>query len=400
MQNKLRVLFLQSQVQPWSMETVHRQILQKFNRERVEIHMACAIGPRGAKTPAYLMFEPVPDLHLRPTKFGRALFGDRSKWRTLHNLAVTGVAAPATLLGLASYVKRHRIDILHVPENPRDAVCGDFLRKATGVKSVIHLHGMCADWMRSAFLRAMRQADGVIGVSKFSADSAVGIGCKRDRVFHSLNGVNYRRWDYEIDGGPIREEFDIPADALVLAIVGFALPWKGHERILQALGGIKDHMPDFRFLIVGGDTPKPLTNHPSYVAYLRDQVRRLGLSRQVIFTGVRSDVPAILAATDLYTMPTSDEPCSLAILEAMAMKRAIVALDSGGSRELVEDGRSGLLSQPEDIEELAQNVLTLATDVQLRTRMGERGRQRIEEYLNPERQADEIEQIYRYVLAG
>jgi glycosyltransferase involved in cell wall biosynthesis len=400
MQKKIRVLFLQSRAKPWSLEKVHRLLLQNFDQERVEIHMACAVGPGGAKTPSYTFFEAVPDLYLRPTNFGTANITDNTSKFTAKSLLATGLAAPGTLLGLTNYVKQHHIDIIHAPEKSRDVFTSIFLKKMTGAKAVIHLHLLMLSWMGGARLRAMKQADGIIGVSAYVADSAIAMGYQAEKVYHSLNSVDPGEWDYQMDGSSIRQEFHIPPDALVFTITGHTTPYKGHKQLLQALGQIKDRLPDFRLMIVGGDTAEYIMSNGGYVPQLQEQARDLGLSQQVIFMGMRSDVPAILAASDLFTMPSSGEACPMAILEAMAMKKAIVALDEGGPRELVEHGKSGLLSQQGDIQQLAEYILTLANDPDLRKQMGECARRRVEEYLNPQRQANEVEQIYRRVLAG
>lgn len=400
MQKKIRVLFLQSQAQTWSwsVANVHRLLLQHFDRERVEMYAACAIGPGGAKTPAYTRFEVIPDLRLRPTNFGPAIFGDIPKFARVQNLLATGLATPGSLIGLINYVKQHRIDIIHAAEIPRDVLCNVLLAKMTGAKSVIHLHQKCASWMRPTVLRAMKQADGIIGVSEFVAESAVAIGCQPKKVYHALNSLDSSQWDYQTDGSPIRQEFHLSPNVLIFTLVGRMVPWKGHKLVLKALAQIKDRIPDFRFMIVGGDTPNALTGGSSYLADLQKQARDLGLSQKVIFTGQRSDISAILAACDLYTMPTLEEPCCLAILEAMAMKKAVVALDSGGPREIVEHGKSGLLSQPEDVEQFAENILTLVNDASLRRQMGEYARQRVDEYFNPQRLANEVAQIYQLIL--
>lgn len=400
MQKKIRVLFLQTSAELWARESVHRLLMKNFDRERIEMHMACAIGPGGAKTPVYTMFEAVPDLYMHPTNFGTANMDDTSKFAKVKGLLATGLAAPGTLIGLTNYLKRHHIDVIHVTEKSRDVSISVFLSKMTGAKTVVHLHVKCESWMGSARLRIMRQADGLIGVSAFVADTAIAMGCQPEKVYHSLNSVDPGEWDYQMDGSSIRQEFHIPPDAQVFTIVGRMLPWKGHELLLQALAQIKDRLPDFRLMIVGEVPADFLMGYGSYFPHLKQQIRDLGLSQQVIFTGMRSDVSAILSTSDLYTMPTIEEPFGLAILEAMAMKKATVALDSGGPRELIEQGKSGLLSQPDDVQQLAENILTLANDPHLRKQMGEYAHRRVEEYLNSQRQANEVEQIYRRVLTG
>jgi glycosyltransferase involved in cell wall biosynthesis len=282
---------------------------------------------------------------------------------------------------------------------PRDALSNVFLASMTGAKSIIHIHSKCASWMRPAVFRAMRQADGIIGVSQFVADSAIAIGCQPAKVYHALNSLDASQWNYQQDGSTIRQEFHIPSDALIFAIVGRVGPWKGNELVLRALAQIKDRIPDFRFMIVGEDAPNPLTGGSSYVAELQEKARELGLTQNVIFTGLRSDVAAILAACDLYTMPALEEGFCLAMLEAMAMQKAVIALDSGGPREFVEHGKSGLLSQPDDVQQLAENILTLVNNAPLRQQMGTYARQRVEDYFNPQRLSNDVEHIYRQVLA-
>jgi glycosyltransferase involved in cell wall biosynthesis len=87
-------------------------------------------------------------------------------------------------------------------------------------------------------------------------------------------------------------------------------------------------------------------------------------------------------------------------MEAMAMRKAVIALNNGGPREFVEHGKSGLLSQPDDVDGLARNIETLATDDVLRAEMGAYGRRHVEEHFKPQRLADDFERIYREVRAA
>ena len=204
--------------------------------------------------------------------------------------------------------------------------------------------------MRPSTLRALTRADAIVGVSRFVADSAVSIGCSPERVHHAHSALEIDSWDYRIDGHAIREEFGIPREAVVLATVGDAGgPWKGQELTLRALAEIKGRIPDFRYLVVGSLAPG---TDATYGTYLQRLAGELGLGNEVIFTGPRPDIPRVLAACDFCAMAFLDEGFGLAVLEATAMKKAVLALESGGPQEIVEDGRSGLLSKPGDVEGL------------------------------------------------
>src|SRR5690348_5043025 len=157
MKKKIRVLFLQSKSQTWSITDVHSMLMQHFDRENIEIHVECNVGPRGEKTTAYQKLESTPEVHMRPTTFGPVIF-QGSTFDVAKNLISTGIAVPGSIAGLRSYVKQQQIDIIHASQIPRDAVSGVFLARLTGTKSVVHLHSKCGDWMRPSVFRAMRQA--------------------------------------------------------------------------------------------------------------------------------------------------------------------------------------------------------------------------------------------------
>jgi glycosyltransferase involved in cell wall biosynthesis len=403
MKTKIRVLFLQSGTEGQAIEDVHSMLVRHFNSDHIEAYTACDMYINGEKTPTYKMFEAIPDLHIRPTNFGQAipllsLSQDRSKLVIGGKMLFTGLALCGRMAGLIRYIKKHRIDIVHAGRY-RDVICGVLLARLTGVKCIAHLHQNCGTWEPSVYHWALRQADGIIAVSQFTAQFAVTVaGCRPERIYIAHNGVDSSRWNPDTDGSSIRREFDIAPDAPVFAIISRVDPWKGHELLLGALHKLKNELPNFKLLIVGKDQYYLDLFRHSYVEVLRERVEALGLSKQVIFTGQRSDVQTIMAACDLYTMPSSEEPFGLAFAEAMAMNKAVIALDEGGTREVVENGKSGLLSPPQDIEQLAENILTLVNNPARCKQMGEYGRKRVEDYFNSRRLTDDVERVYRSVL--
>jgi len=135
----------------------------------------------------------------------------------------------------------------------------------------------------------------------------------------------------------------------------------------------------------------------SYTEELRRLIAEAGLAGQVVLAGQRSDVREILAAADIFALPSVDDPCALAHIEAMAMGNPVVTVDAGGSPELVEDGRAGLVGPPDDPERLAANLIALIDDPAARRRLGDYARRRVLDYLNAQRMADEVEAVYRLV---
>jgi glycosyltransferase involved in cell wall biosynthesis len=375
---------------------VQHLLASNLARREFEVHVACSVGPEGRPTEPYIHYQKTADIHLRPTNFGSRIF-QSTKRDAVKGLISTGLAVPTTLAGLVRYAKRNHIDIVHGSEDPRDAISGSFVARLTDAKHVFHLHAKTGSWMRPSVFRAMRRADAVVGISRFVGDSAISIGCNPKRIHRAHNAIDLARWDHRTDGQPVRDEFSIPAGTIVFANVAKIRPWKGQELTLKALATIKDRIPDFRYLVVGSGS---VGSDNTYGASLQGLAAELGIGREVILTGVRPDVAAVLAACDFSVMPFFEEGFGLAVIEAMAMGKAVIALDNGGPRELVEEGNSGLLSQPDDVEGLARNIQALATDDRLRAEMGAYGRRRVEEYFNPQRLADDFERIYREVRAA
>jgi glycosyltransferase involved in cell wall biosynthesis len=156
-------------------------------------------------------------------------------------------------------------------------------------------------------------------------------------------------------------------------------------------------MPNVWLLIVGADALE--VHGGSFTEELKALVRELGVAERVVFTGGRSDIPQIMASCDVFTLPSFEEPFGLVFLEAMAMQKPVVAIGNGGTPEVVEHGRSGLLSPAHRIDALAANILTLLRDRELCARMGAYGRSRVLDYFNAQRMARDAGAAYESILA-
>jgi glycosyltransferase involved in cell wall biosynthesis len=391
------VLFMQSQEDFGSVTLVHSQIMAHLNRERFAVHVACTAGRRHEPSQALLNLSAIPDLSVRPTNFGPSLNS-----HTPAEAAIDGVrtAIPGLygLAGLARYIRRNRIRIIHCTEKPRDAVYGLLLSRLTGAKVVVHLHIKLEDWLSPLSQRALRRADGLIGVSEFVAESARSFGYSPNRIFWALNALDASRWNPGTDGSKVRSELGVPVGTPLVALIAKVLPWKGHALLLKALGELRAAGRDFRVLIAGDVVPRITPGGSRHLEELHSLVQSLGLSDLVHFLGFRSDVMELLAACDVFALPSFEEPCAVAYLEAMAMAKPVVALRSGGTPELVVHGQTGLLSEPKDVAGLARNLAILCENPELRANLGGAGRRRVEDVFTPSRLAADIELIYRHLL--
>jgi glycosyltransferase involved in cell wall biosynthesis len=296
---------------------------------------------------------------------------------------------------LAAYVRRSHIAVVHTSDRPRDAFVCVLLARLTGAKCIIHAHVAYGEWMSRILRWSLRRADAVIAVSRFVAGSLVSSGHVASRIYVVLNGISADDWQPGSGREEARRELGVSATAPVIVTVCRLFPEKGPAELIRALALVRREEPDVRLVVVGED----MTPDGSYTRELASLASALGLDRHVIFTGRRNDVARLMAAADVFAMPSLEEPFGLVYLEAMAMRLPVVALDRGGTPEVVEHARSGLLSRPGDLEALAENLLMLLRDPVRRERMGEYGRREVEQRFTTERMARDVAEVYRSVLA-
>lgn len=395
--NSISVLFLQSQAYFGADSQLHALLMRYFDRTRMAVFAACNPGSASAPSASLAALSEIPDLDLLPINFGPTMNNLSARVKLLS--AARGGAVVPLLAHLAWYIKRNKIMVIHGTEKPRDAFYGVLLAKATGAKSIIHMHVKCEDWLSPLVRWALGQCDGIIGISQFVTDSVVMKGYRPNKVHTVLNCIDASQWDPATDGSAIRKEFHIPDDMPVLCVISRLFHWKGHSELLKALSIVKGRVPGFRLLIVGEDDARGGGGRGNYTAELKNLTRELGLTDRVIFTGFRRDIATILAASDMYTMPSFEEPFGMVYLEAMAMKKPVIALDNGGTREVVEQNVTGLLSTPYDIEALAQNIVTLLENREVREQMGAQGRLHVERHFSPQQMANNVEQVYHNILS-
>lgn len=391
------VLFFQSQTFFGSDSMIHSLLMRYFDRSRFRVFAACNSDDNGTVSDSYRALAAIPELFVRKVHFGPTVTG-RTRKQVLADALVGMPRLAASLLALIWFARRRSVRIIHGTEKPRDAFYGLLFARLIGARCVIHLHVKCEDWISPLVRWAMRHADAIVGVSKFVADSAIAKGYSAEKVHSVLNSIEASKWDPSTDGSGIRQEFGIEPDIPVLAIASRLFRWKGHTELLKALDLVKQRHHQFRLLIVGTDDPRADPSRGSYQAVLQQLAEELTLQDEVIFTGFRSDIQALLAACDIYAMPTFEEPCAVAFLEAMAMGKPIIALDSGGTPQLVDNGKGGFLSAPGDIEQLAENIERLLRDPSLRKEMGAYGRRRVLEHFTPQRMARDVEAIYASLI--
>jgi len=196
------------------------------------------------------------------------------------------------------------------------------------------------------------------------------------------------RNEIEINGKKIKKP--------IVAMVGrFDRYQKGHQYFIEAAKIINGKVSNVNFLIIGGTVN---AEEEKFKKELEEKVKKLGLSNQIVFTGFYPDLIYLLSNIEVVVIPSLYEAPSAVAMEAMAIKRPVVASNIGGIPEVVVDGETGFLVPPKNPEAIAEKVIFLLKNPQKAKEMGEKGYLRVKENFTQEKLAREYEKIYINLL--
>jgi len=182
-----------------------------------------------------------------------------------------------------------------------------------------------------------------------------------DKVQVIYNGVDQNAFNESFDKEQVKKKLGINPDFPVIGTVGRLTEQKGHIYLLQAISKLKNKFPDIKVLIVGDG---PLMEE------LKSYANSAGLSNNVIFTGFRRDIPALLAVMDIFVFPSLWEGLPNALIEAMAAGKAIIATKLPQIREVLDSDELGILVPPKDINAISESITFLLKNREIAKNMG------------------------------
>jgi glycosyltransferase involved in cell wall biosynthesis len=263
------------------------------------------------------------------------------------------------------------------------SVCTIHVMPSLDVKTKTKLHQK-VEWF---VLRHF--CDRVISVSEEARRYYMAIsGASDGQVMTIYNGIDistFSNMDYARERNTVRAELGIPPDADVLVTVAVLRPPKGIQFMIRALPAILASHPNTYYLIVGSG---------SHHSALAEEAGKAGLNEQVIFAGMRKDVPRLLAASDVFVLPTLTEALPTVLAEAMAAKLPLIASRVGGIPEMITDGQNGFLIEPEDLEGLSSACTRLLKNPDKRAAMGAAGWKIVNQAFSIERQVEHLKDLY------
>ena len=285
--------------------------------------------------------------------------------------------------GMVEMLRKHQAEIVHSHEFTM-AIYGAAATRQLGIPHVITMHGsekVLARWQRRLALRlAFASSRAVVAVSRATHAHMIKIlRMAPGSVLTIPNGIAFTPGVR----ATVRAELDLnPENVLVLA-VGNLVPRKGHIHLLRALAALGNERWHVAIAGRGDEEPR-----------LRAFATDAGVSGRVHLLGHRADIPDLLAAADVYAMPSLWEGLPMALLEAMFAGKAIIASRASGIPEAIDEGKEGLLTDPGDEAQLREVLSSLITDAALRLRLGEAAQRRAQADFSAAVMTDAYERAY------
>ncbi len=295
---------------------------------------------------------------------------------------------------LVEVVDRYSLDIIHVHYALPNALSAVLARGITGnVRIVTTVHGTDVTvWGKEPSLQpviryGLEQSDAVSAVSQNLKNEVYTSFGLEKRVQVIPNFVDTRVFS-RLPDSPLRSQLARDSEKIILHVSNFR-PVKRLQDLINAFFRLQRRNPGTRLVLAGDGAER----EPA-----EKLVQDLGLASQVTFLGTRAELVQLYSAADLFVLPSEKESFGLSALEAMACRVPVVATETGGLPEVVEQGKTGLLVPVGDVEALSTSMAALLGNPALHAQMAARSREKAEKF-SPENIVPRYEAFYQQLFS-
>ena len=257
---------------------------------------------------------------------------------------------------IREFIKKNRVDIIHC-HGYKSNFYGLLASKGQ-VPSVTTNHNwLTAHWKLKTYCLLdslwIRFFDRIVAVSNEVKRDMLRYKIPEKKIRVIDNGIAIERFEKLVETKNMKNQLGFEEKIRIIGTIGNLGTEKGHIYLLEAAKQILDVVKDLKFLIIGdGRLRKPL----------EEKSEELGIKKHVIFTGQRKDIPELLMAMDIFVLPSIKEGLPIALLEAMAAKRPVIATRVGAIPKVIENRDIGVLVEPKDIKGLRDAIMNLLND--------------------------------------
>ncbi|MDA7857975.1 glycosyltransferase family 4 protein, partial [bacterium] len=312
-----------------------------------------------------------------------------------------------SIINTCKIVKDLRVDLIHL--NGASLAPSAIGSKLAGIPVVWHIREPISKGyfgIRKFLLKHCinKLSDRVISICRSDAKRLI----KSDKVQIIYNFVDFQEFDRLISGENFRREFKITNQTKTVGMFGGVTEVKGTLEFIKAAKLVQGKIPDVKFFIVGPlfskmkkgikqilkRIIKSILGMRNYYEKITKFIKNNNLDQTVIFTGVRHDIPNILASLDLVAFPSIVPHFGRPIIEAGAMAKPVVAFNVDGPNELILDNITGNLAPLKNINRLSKSIIEILNDENRAKKLGEAGCERAKKLFNSEINAKEVFKIY------
>ena len=373
-----------------------------MDKNRPIIWMIDSLGPGGAEQlmPTILKHLKDAGLNIRvcalQVRLGNPIASELERIRLpVDVVPIPNLRHPLNLFRILHYLRTHRPIIVHTQLEFAD-ILGTIAAKILGIPTVTTLHTLdsfaakkFSPWrlrLRWFVLRIF--CDQIIAVSEKTRLHHLQSGkLNSDKVITLYNGVDISRFK-SIDKSQrmkIRQALNLPLDNPIIITVAVLRELKGIQNMIKALPSILEQIPNAHYLIVGDG---------AYGASLQDLVATLSIQDCVTFAGHRTDIPALLACSDLFVLPTLKDALPTVLIEALAAEKPVVASAVGGVPEIIENEVNGLLVPPDDPSSLAKACLQIMKNKEQTKQIILAGSEIVQQRFSIDVQIEKLRKVY------
>jgi glycosyltransferase involved in cell wall biosynthesis len=299
------------------------------------------------------------------------------------------------IASIRNFIKGNNVDIVQT-----HGYKSDFYGIFAALFENVHLLATCHPWIKTSRRgKAYAKIDKLL-LKKFSRIVAISDQVKKEILDAGIpdnkisiidNGINLHRFEEQFDTKEIRKQFGIPLESQVIGTVGRLDLEKGHHILLEAAKIVIQKNPSTFFVIVGdGYLKNDLTS----------RAEELKIEDHILLPGTLKEIPKILSVFDIFVLPSLTEGLPMALLEAMAAKKPVIASRVGAIPKVIIDYETGILIKPGDVNELSNGIIDLLRDKDKANLIVKNAYNKIVQEFSSNRMAKQYINIYENMLAS
>lgn len=299
-----------------------------------------------------------------------------------------------SIIKLKRYLSNNNIDVIHTNHSHDLWVLTPALNFSSSSAKLFLTKHMASSVKKTDLLHKYlyKRMNGIFAISNYILQSVKDTCPVPPAKIHLLPvGIDMVRFNPAmIDKAGLKSELQIPIDKLVIGIVGRMTPGKGHEEFLEAAKIINDKFADkIHFVIIGNAS----FGEEKYEVEIKQLSIKFKI-KNITFTGYTSEPQKLMGVLDVLAFPSHNESFGRVLLEAMALKIPVAASGNAGVVDIVIDNETGLLFEPKNYKHLAEKLLILIENSELRNKFAENGYKRAKDAFSFEIMTDKLIKFY------